>query len=243
MEFRFDFFFRIFMDLIFYTVNFAFFKILYLHTSDIGGWNESQTMIFVASYIVVDALNMTLFNNNTWLFPMLVNQGDLDYYLVRPISSFFLISFREFAFNSFVNLIMAFGLLIYTLSSYPEDFSIWQYFLFVILIINSTWLFHLTRMLFLLPVFWTHSGRGFESLYWNLTKFAERPYGIYHGWLRGILLTALPFSVVSSFPVEILFNDNPYYFLSWSLIIGFTYTQLVLWIWRCGLHSYSSASS
>ena len=44
-----------------------------------------------------------------WWLPMLINRGDLDYYLVRPVSTLFFVSFRDFAANSFVNLVIATG--------------------------------------------------------------------------------------------------------------------------------------
>jgi ABC-2 type transport system permease protein len=231
------------MDLVYYGVNFAFFKILYLHTPNIGGWDESQAMIFVGCFIFIDAINMTIFSNNTWMLPLLINKGDLDYYLVRPISSFFMVNFRDFAFNSFINLIMAGGLLGYALFMFPHEITLSQYLIFTLLLINGAWIFHLVRLLFILPVFWTQSGRGFEPIYWSLVKFAERPHRIFTGWLRLVLLTILPFILMSSYPVEALFDKSPWYLVLGSFLSGFVFLGIVLSIWRMGIRDYSSASS
>ncbi|HEX4926103.1 MAG TPA: ABC-2 family transporter protein, partial [Bdellovibrionales bacterium] len=83
MEFRLDFTFRIIMDLLYYVVQIVFYKVIFLNTPGLAGWNEGQIMIFVSGYLIVDALNMTLFSNNLWWLPTYVNRGDLDYYLVR----------------------------------------------------------------------------------------------------------------------------------------------------------------
>ncbi|MCB0385330.1 MAG: hypothetical protein KDD43_08040, partial [Bdellovibrionales bacterium] len=48
MEFRIDFFFRIFMDLIFYIVNILFFKVIFIHSDLLAGWTEPQVFIFVS---------------------------------------------------------------------------------------------------------------------------------------------------------------------------------------------------
>ena len=58
MEFRIDFFFRIVMDCVYYAVNLAFFKVLYLHTNSLGGWKETDTMVFVGTYLFVDAAGL-----------------------------------------------------------------------------------------------------------------------------------------------------------------------------------------
>src|SRR5258708_2566125 len=87
MEFRVDFFFKIVMDLIFYAVNLLFFRLIYLQTPVLGGWDGHQIMLFVSGYLVIDAVFMTMFAGNLWMLTMFINRGDLDYYLVRPVSS------------------------------------------------------------------------------------------------------------------------------------------------------------
>lgn len=67
-EFRFDFYMRIIMDVVYYAVAIAFFKIVLLHTPNLGGWTEPQTMVFVSAYCMVDAINMTLFSTTCGSF-------------------------------------------------------------------------------------------------------------------------------------------------------------------------------
>ena len=107
LEYRMDFWFRIVMDCMFYVVELIFFTILYQHTDMLGGWNYDQILIFVSGFLVIDAIHMTVFSNNMWWMPILVNKGDLDYYVVRPVSSLFFLSLRDFAANSFLNLLIA----------------------------------------------------------------------------------------------------------------------------------------
>ena len=95
MEFRVDFFFRVVMDVVFYAMQLAFFTVLYRHTELVGGWDLDQILIFVSGFFLVDALHMTIFASNMWWLPMMVNKGDLDYYLVRPVSSLFFLSLRD----------------------------------------------------------------------------------------------------------------------------------------------------
>ncbi len=82
LQFRFDFTLRIFMDIVFYIVNILFFKIIYLHVPSLAGLTEAQMMIFIASYLTLDAFIMTFLANNMWWLPTYINRGDLDYYLV-----------------------------------------------------------------------------------------------------------------------------------------------------------------
>ena len=115
MQFRFDFFFRIGMDVIYYIINISFYRVLFLHTQFLAGWSEPKMMVFVSGYLLIDAITMTLFTNNQWMLPTYVNRGDLDYYLIRPVSSLFFLSLRDIAINSFVNLVMAAGIMVWAI--------------------------------------------------------------------------------------------------------------------------------
>ncbi|MDZ4676516.1 MAG: ABC-2 family transporter protein [Oligoflexia bacterium] len=243
MEFRIDFFFRIIMDLLYYVVNLAFFHILYKHTPALAGWREPEMMVFVSVYLLIDAINMTLFSNNMWILPSLVNKGDLDYYLIRPVSSLFFLSLREFAFNSFINLIIALGIVAWAFMNYPHPISFFQIIFFFFNVCVGTLLYFSVRLITLLPVFWTHSARGFDALFWPMTRFMERPDRIFNGWTRVLFITVLPFSLMASYPARLFLDQfDPLIFLH-LISAAIIYFLLLIWAWNRALKVYSSASS
>lgn len=243
LEFRFDFTFRILMDVIYYAVNIAFFKVIFLHTPVLAGWNENQMMVFVAAYLLVDAFNMTVFSTNLWWLPFFINKGDLDYYLIRPVSPLFFLTLREFSVNSFINLLMTVGFLVYTLMNLDQSFSIWQILGFLVLLFNGVILHFLLQLLMILPVFWTQSSRGFVDLFYSMGLAMERPDRIYKGWLRILFTTILPFALIASFPAR-LFLDG----FDTQMLVHLTLVTVLVWVvmllvWKRGLANYSSASS
>jgi ABC-2 type transport system permease protein len=242
LEFRFDFFFRIVMDLLFYGVQFAFYKIIFLNTPALAGWSEPQILVFIAGYCLVDALQMTFFSNNIWGLPNLINRGDMDYYVVRPVSSLFFVSLRDFAANSFVNLLFAIGILIWAIARYPEPLNMGKVVLFGFLLINGAFIHYIMNMLLILPVFWTHGG-GLQQVFWNLSRVMERPDRIFQGWVWRLFTTLLPFSLMASVPARLLMEEfNTGLFVQLVLVTACMFTVLVLF-WRAGLRAYSSASS
>lgn len=243
MEFRMDFTFRIIMDCIYYVVNIGLFKVLYLHTDMIGGWTESQMMVFVGSYLLVDAISMTVFSNNMWWLPWYINKGELDYYLIRPVSPLFFLSLREFAANSFVNLLVAGGFFVYAISNYQGDWNLWTLAGFTLLIINGTLIHYCLQMLMIIPVFWTHSARGFIDLFYTLGLAMERPHKIFTGWVKIFFTIILPFALIASFPAQFFIEG-----FTRQNLLHITVVTSALWIvmlstWKLGLKNYSSASS
>lgn len=243
MEFRMDFFFRVIMDVIFYAVQFAFFNIIYLHTPILAGWEIEQMRIFIVSFIFIDALFMTVFSTNAWWLPIYINRGDLDYYLTKPVSTLFFLSFKEFAANSFLNLLIAFGLVWWAIDIYPSEFSAIKILIYFFMLSLGTTLYCILNILFLLAVFWTQAPRGFGDLFFSVSHIMERPERIYRGIARKVFVYILPFGIMASYPAQYLVEKNQDA-LVWSMgLITLCFFIILQVVWRLGLKNYSSASS
>ncbi|WPU64248.1 ABC transporter permease [Peredibacter starrii] len=243
MEFRIDFTFRILMDIIYYAVNILLFKTLFLHTGLIGGWNEEQMMVFVSCYLLVDAINMTVFSTNMWWLPAYINKGELDYYLIRPVNPLFFLSLREFSANSFINLITAVAFFIYSLSNYTGDYNWMQLLGLLALLVNGALVYYTLHMMMIIPVFWTHSSRGFIDLFYSLGLAMERPDKIFKGWLRVVFTMIVPLTVLASFPARAFLEGFTSDVLLHITCVTVGAWGLMLFWWRRGLKNYSSASS
>ena len=242
-EFRLDFFFAIVMDACFYVMQILFFKILYQHTQYLGTWTEPQVLVFITGYLVVDAIQMATISYGLHMLPDHVNSGSFDYNLVRPVSSMFISIFKDFRVNSLVNLAMAIGLFCWALRTYPEPVSIGQILGYIALMMVGLVIFFSFRLLFILPVFWSHSGRGLEQLSYSCLQFMERPVTIFKGWVRIVLLTVIPMCVVTSIPARALFEGLTVQLVSHAVIVASAFLWLTLFVWNRALRAYSSASS
>jgi ABC-2 type transport system permease protein len=243
VQFRLDFFFRVLMDVLWYAQYLFFFDVLMDHTPTIGGWSREKVFVFTGALFVVDALQMTVFANNMWALPTLINGGDLDYHLVRPVSSLFMASLRDFAVNSFLNLLMAVGVLVYALASYSQPLPAAHVVTFVAMLIAGLLVHYALHMLSVIPVFWTQSASGFRELFWTIDPAMARPIDVYRGWVRRVLTTVLPLGLIVSFPCRALFEGPSLALLAHTLGVTAAVLLVVVLLWRRGLRVYASASS
>ncbi len=243
MEFRVDFFFRVLMDVVFYATQLGFFAVLYGHTRELGGWDLDQTLVFISGFFVVDALHMTVTANNLWMLPILVNKGELDPYLLRPVSSLFFLTLREFAANSFLNLVLALGIWGWALTRLEGGLHPGRALLYLALLVNGAALYSLLNLAFLIPVFWLHSARGLAEIFYSVGHYAERPERIFRGYLRRLLVTLLPLALVASRPAQVYLvgadAGTLLHLAAATLGVG----TFVVWFWNRALRAYSSASS
>ncbi|MFN0058246.1 MAG: ABC transporter permease [Planctomycetota bacterium] len=243
LQFRLDFFFRVVMDCMFYAMHLGFFAILYGHVAELGGFDRHQTMIFCAGFFFVDALHMTIFSNNMWHLPSLINQGDLDYYLVRPAATLFFVSLQEFAANSFLNLLITAGILVWAIATYPSPLTTIEIAGFVVLLVLGTLLYWSLYMLCILPVFWLHSAQGIKNFFFSIEQFTQRPHRIYTGWAGRLLRSVLPFAMVASYQSYLLLRGWDWRALAELIGVVAIFFALVLGVWSRGLRVYASASS
>lgn len=243
MEFRVDFFFRIGMDIIWNATNITFFWLLYQHTPLLGGWTFDQMLVFMGALFVVDGMHMTLFSNNIWWLPTYINRGDVDYHLVRPVSSLFMLSFRDFAANSFVNLLVGCGIFAWALLRYPGHLGAPAILLFIAMLLVGETLHYALTLLFTIPTFWLHASSGLREIYWATEQYMQRPYGIFSGWMARVLVSILPFALIVSYPVRILFEGPSPTLLMHLLLVAALTLFVMIRVWNAGVRSYSSASS
>lgn len=243
LQFRLDFFFRVGMDVIWNLHYLVFFGVLQLKTPTIGGWNADQVRIFLGTLFVVDGAQMTLFANNHWAFPGLVNKGDLDYHLLRPIAPLFMVSLRDFAVNSFINFLIAVGVLLWAFSKYPEPFALTSVLVYVLCLGLGLVIHHSLHFLALLPAFWMQGGSGLRDVFFVVDAANARPVGIFKGWAYRFFTIVLPLGVISSYPVRILFEGpKPEIVLHIFAAAAVSFAVMVF-VWRRGLRAYGSASS
>jgi hypothetical protein len=137
MEFRFDFFFRFFMDCVYYVISIGFFEILFMHTENLGGWRSDQVLLFLSGALLLDSLYMTVIARNIWEFPTLINKGELDFYLTRPTPSLLTVMLRYFECTSLLNVFVGIGFMLYALSNYAEPFTLIELLGFLFLLMNG----------------------------------------------------------------------------------------------------------
>ena len=243
LHFRVDFFFRILMDTVFYAVNIGFYFVVFEQVESFGGWSFDKILIFSALVLLQDALMMTFFSTGMHHFSMIINSGDLDYHLVRPVNPIFVLTFREFSFSSFVNLLMAIAFFVWTLFQYKGSMGPFEVMLLMVCLGMGTAIHYLVYLLVLLQVFWTQGGQGARNIHFNMMTFGERPHTIYPRVLRFVLISLLPYGVISSLPAQVFFGEQRW--LGFLNILGVLIFLILLTrlVWPKAIRAYSSASS
>ncbi|MBC7530708.1 MAG: ABC-2 family transporter protein [Oligoflexus sp.] len=241
MQFRAELGFRICMDVVFYAIFLGFYKIIYSHTPSLGGWTEEQALIFVSGFMVVDALQMTFFADMYHSFQILYRQGALDHYLTKPISSWFFVGFRYINFASLANVLISGSILTWAIVHYQGTLHWWAIAVYILLLICAAFLYFLVLFSLLMVVFWWENADAMMAVYFEGVNFASRPHHIFKGFVRGMLMTFVPFSVFASVPAQALFEQVGWMSVLHVLLVVLLFLGINLTVWNFGLKRYASS--
>lgn len=230
------------VDLIWIFVELLLFSVIYANTPTLAGWTQDQTFFFLGVFFTSDAIFSTFFQRNFWLFSDLVNKGELDILLTKPINPLFMALTRYINLTSLFNVFL--GLIILIRYADGAGFSgglnwLWLPFwvLFGVLIQI------LLRFTFSVCVFWTDRSWAVARLYYQFFQMATKPDALYPIMLRYTLLTILPFALIAALPTRaLLFGLTLHEVLICIGVVIFFYLLNAM-LWKRGLKRYQSASS
>jgi len=230
------------------------FEIIYRNVNSIGDWSRPEYFAFMATGMLINALVEAFFMPNCANFSELIRSGNLDFALLKPIDTQFLVSFEKMDLAMFNQILLAGALLVYALISLGQPIAIWQVGLYLLYLGVGVTFFYSLMILLASTSIWLGRNQGLYDFWFYITIFARYPRSIYNGndseaWEMGDLLQfafsyLLPILLVVTVPAELLVKP----FVGWefpfiaiaSAVVGMIVARLVF-TWS--LKSYRSASS
>ena len=238
LSFRINFILQVVMNLLFMGTSYFTAQFIFNHIENIGVWNETQFFFFLSFVFTVDQIHYTLFSANFWEFSEDVRLGNLDFHLLKPVSSLFIILTRHIAVPGLVTAFINFCLMIYF--GWKSELSLLSWFLLPFAIFASLSLLLAIEVLISLFNFLTVQGMGINQARIQLQHFLRWPDFIYKNPLR---LWLIPFLIITSLPVRFLLDS--YYWPKFLFMILGTLIlwKAIFWLWPKFLSFYESPSS
>jgi ABC-2 type transport system permease protein len=244
MTFQLNFLLWIAVELLWFGLQLAFFQVIYLYTDSIAGWSKWQVVLLIGASQFIQQIFQALFLVNCTHISELVRTGKLDFLLVLPVNSRFILSVRQLDLGAFVNAGTAIAVMAFAAWQLELQPTAAQLLGFTLLALAGV-LIHYSLMFLLATIsFWTVQAQGIVWTYYNLFNVARLPDAAFHGLFKVFFSYAVPMLLVANVPVKMLTErlDSP-----WEIAILLLMTLLCLAIselgWRFAVRRYTSASS
>jgi len=100
------------------------FLVVYRFTPSIAGWTRPQALILVGVYRVAEGLINLQVAPNMASIGSVIRRGDMDYVLLRPVSSQFLVSVRTLTLSEGANVCIGLGITLYAAHAAGVQWSV-----------------------------------------------------------------------------------------------------------------------
>jgi ABC-2 type transport system permease protein len=244
MSFKSNFLLWILVELLWFGLQLSFIGVLYLHTEHIGTWTKWQVVLLIGASHFIQQLYQAFFLINCTNLSELVRTGKLDFLLLLPVNTRFIVSLRQVDLGAFVNAASAVALMAYAAHQLHLVPTFVQVLGFLALCATGIAI-HYSLMFLLASIsFWTVRAQGIVWGYYNLFNIARMPDEAFHGLFKIVFTFALPMLLVSNVPARLLTDKLsttfPVFLLLLMSVVCFGLSE---WGWRASMRRYTSASS
>src|SRR5882672_8082988 len=108
------------VELCWFALQLAFIGVLYLHTDSIGSWTKWQVVLLVGASHFIQQIYQAFFLVNCINLSELVRSGKLDFLLMLPVNTRFVVSLRQVDLGAFVNAGSAIAVMAYAAHRLPD---------------------------------------------------------------------------------------------------------------------------
>ena len=251
MTFRANFIIEVISSMSWMIMNLGFYTLVYQFTQHIEHWGKYEFFVFISTTMFVNSLVQAFFMPNMQELSELVRTGGLDYALLKPIDTQFLISLQRVSWSSLGNFFVALLLLAYSLPRIEGlDISLWQFVLYPLYIVLGVFILYSVMITLAATSIWLGRNQSLYDFWFYITNFSRYPMEIYNGtWgtpLKNIFTFVIPVLVVINVPARLM--AKPLDSTQWQLAlfaVAATAFSLIAsrWVFKQALKSYRSASS
>jgi ABC-2 type transport system permease protein len=244
MNFKTNFLMWIVVETLWFALQLSFIGVLYLHTDHIGTWTKWQVVMLIGASHFIQQMFQAFFLINCTNLSELVRTGKLDFLLLLPVNTRFVVSLRQVDLGAFINAASAVGVMVYAAWQMQFVPALAQVFGFLVLCVAGI-VIHYSLMFLLASIsFWTVRAQGIVWGYYNLFQIARMPDEAFRGLFKVLFTFGIPMLLVSNVPVRLLINKlgsyQPMLLLLGMSVVCFALSELG---WRTSLRRYTSASS
>jgi ABC-2 type transport system permease protein len=240
-------------------MNVGFYLLIFQFTKQIGpdsGWGKYEFFVFLATTMFVNSVMQAFFMPNMQEFSELIRTGGLDFALLKPIDTQFIVSLQRIEWSTLSNFLVGIALLVYSLWKLttrevdplviqPVTYLLFPFYIFCGIAIMYSLMISLAA-----TSIWLGRNQTLYNFWFYITNFSRYPMEIYSGTygspLRWFFTFIIPVLVVINVPASIM--AKPLAAVGWQLPLFAIFATVFSlsasrWVFRRALLSYRSASS
>ena len=245
MSFKLNFLLWMLVEVLWFMGQIVFIEVVFSYVGSIGDWTKWEVVLLIGTHQLIGQLFQAFFYMNLANLPELVRTGKMDFMLLLPVDTQFIVSLKQFGMDNVVNALVGFGFVSFSLWKLSITPTVGQILLYSVAVVFGTLIHYSIMLIFSASSFWMIRSQGLIYGYSSLFNIGRYPDTIYRGLFKLVFSWLIPIIIVANIPSRLLIHaaENP-----WPMLIQLTVTTFFMvgatrFMWNAALKHYSSASS
>lgn len=218
-------------------------SIIFSNTETIGGWDFGELIALLGVFRLVHTLMIALIWPNTEKFNQSIRDGSMDYTLLQPVNSMFLVTFSRITVWRAWDLILAAVLIVIGINMSGDITTPLNILTFILLTLSGSIVIYSLWIVLIALTFWFTKFDNNVTILQALLDAGRYPVTVYPAWLRILVTFVIPIAVATTVPLQGLRGDLTLDRALMFIAIGGISFIIASQVWKRGLKQYSGASS
>lgn len=243
MEYRVDFLIGMFAFLMSQGAGLLFLYLIFQSVPSLSGFSVVEILLMYGIGLIPKGIDHLIFDN-IWLLPRAILQGQMDRYLLRPISPLYIFLIERFQPDAFGELVLGTVLTSVSISRLALNVGVFQVLGLVAVILVGVFVFTSLKLLTASTSFWLKNSYPLMQITYNISELTKYPLSIFPRAIRILMTAVIPFALVSYYPALFLLGRMSYWQMFGGLLaVVLVFSSFALWVWKRGLKHYESTGS
>lgn len=242
--FRLDFFAPFFIDGSLFIIQLLAFGVIYSDIDMIGNWHQGEMILYIGTFSLLNAINMTVYFFGVTGIPGKVKSGELDLYLSKPVSPLYRLTFEHISPGSIPLILMSICIIAYGVSILEMQLAIIQILIYLFWIIIMAVLYYDMEVIIRSVSLYLMSMARMEQIEEASIDLCMKLPGIaFYGVYKIIFYLVLPYGIMATLPVQSMIGEMNYKLGVYGIFVVILFSIVTCIVWKQGLKYYNSASS
>lgn len=217
--------------------------IIFDNTPTLGGWGPGELIALLGVFRLVNALMAALIWPNTEKFNTSIRDGTLDYTLLQPVNSLFLVTFSRIVVWRVWDFALAAILITVGIRMSGGGAQPFNLFIFSLLAASGMLIIYSLWIVLIALTFWFIKFDNNVTILQALLDAGRYPATVYPSWLRLMVTFVVPIAVATTVPLQGLRGELTLSSVFLFLAVGVASFFVASRVWKAGIQRYSGASS
>jgi ABC-2 type transport system permease protein len=217
--------------------------VLFSHTGVLNGWTVGQMVVLLGVFYVIQGTQSVFFETSFERFMEHIRLGTLDYVLIKPVNSLFMVSARHIQLAQVAQALLGLALIGVGIAQIGQGVGWREIVAFVVTLVCGLSLVYCLVLVLCTLAFWFVRIENLLAIFWSFIDAGRFPVDIYPGWLRVTLSTVVPIGIAVTVPAQAVAGRLDLPGLAVTLVGSLAVWLFAMWFWRLGVRNYTGASA